>query len=67
MAAGKVVETSGTAAGTLARDRRPLAELVEAAMGEAALAALAAGITDQDEVLRLKMAARERVKADNRA
>jgi hypothetical protein len=40
---------------------------IEAAMNQATLDALAKGITDSDEILKLKLAAREKVKADHRA
>jgi hypothetical protein len=41
--------------------------VIEQAMGQAVLDALAAGITDHDEILKLKLAARERVKAEAKA
>lgn len=40
---------------------------IEEAMGAATLKALAAGITDPDKILKLKLAAREKVKSDHRA
>lgn len=39
---------------------------IEAAMNQATLDALAKGIVDPDEILKLKLAARERVKAEAR-
>lgn len=39
---------------------------IEQAMADATLAALAKGITDPDKILELKLAAREKVKADHR-
>ena len=39
---------------------------IEQAMSEAALKALADGVTDNDEIKKLKLAAREKVKADYR-
>jgi hypothetical protein len=40
---------------------------IEDAMNQATLDALAEGIVDPDEILKLKLAARERVKAEARA
>jgi len=40
---------------------------IEEAMSAATLKALADGVTDPDEILKLKLAAREKVKADHRA
>lgn len=40
---------------------------IEQAMGEATVKALAEGITDPAEILKLKLAARERVKAEHRS
>lgn len=42
-------------------------KVIEAAMGQAAVDALANGITDNDEILKLKLAARERVKQEHSA
>lgn len=65
--AGKVVEATMSAGGGgriggLMLDPRA----IEQAMGAAVTKALAKGITDPDEILKLKLAAREGVKAEFR-
>lgn len=63
---GKVVAAAMAAGGggTIGRmDPRA----IEAAMGEATEKALAKGITDPAEIIKLKLAAREKVKAEHKA
>ncbi len=65
--AGKVVEAamSGGGGGAIGGMLDPRA--IEAAMGEAVTKAYADGITDDAKILKLKLAARDKVKADFRA
>jgi len=67
MPKGKVVAAS-MAAGSSARIGAGLSgKAIEEAMNQATLDALEKGIVDPDEILKLKLAAREKVKADHRA
>lgn len=61
--AGKVVEATGLATGG---DKGGLGKLIEAAMIEATEQAAADGISDPDKILKLKLAARERVRGEFR-
>lgn len=64
---GKIVAAS-MAGGAGARIGAGLSgKAIEDAMNQATLDALAEGIVDPDEILKLKLAARERVKAEARA
>lgn len=57
---------AGSASGTLNAANKGLANAIEAAMHRATEDAMANGISDPDEILALKLAARERVKAEAR-
>lgn len=67
-AAGRVVEAAlsagagGRIGGPVPLDPRA----IEQAMADATAKALKSGVTDAGEILKLKLAARERVKADHR-
>ena len=64
MAKGKVVAAAMSAGGGGGiAGSEASAKKIEAAMSEAILKALADGITDPDEILKLKLAAREKIKA----
>lgn len=60
----KIVAATGTAAGT---HNVTLASVLEKAMSDAITAAYADGITDPEEVLALKLAAKDKAKAEYRA
>lgn len=59
-----IAAAAGTATGSLHPDGRVRANLIEAAMHQATEDAMRDGISDPDEILSLKLAARERVKAE---
>lgn len=62
----RIVEASGTASGRN-DNRTPIGRLVEAAMAQAVLDANAEGISDPKEILKRKLAARDRVKKEQAA
>lgn len=63
---GKVVAASMAAGGSGGIGHALGSKAIEQAMSEANLKALADGVTDPAEILKLKLAARERVKAEAR-
>lgn len=64
---GKVVEAAMSAGATGGQGMRLDPKAIEDAMGQAVLDALADGVTDNDEILKRKMEARDKVKAEFRA
>lgn len=64
---GKVVEASMSTAGGGKLGGGLSGKAIEEAMNQAVVDALAEGIVDPKEILKLKLAAREKVKADHRA
>jgi hypothetical protein len=64
-AVGKVVAASMSAGSTATIGSGLGSSAIEDAMSQATLDALANGITDPDKILKLKMAARERVKREH--
>lgn len=65
--AGKVVEATMNAGGASAIGGMMDPRAIEKAMGDAVTKAYKDGVTDDAEILKLKMAARHQVKSDFRA
>lgn len=65
-AAPKVVAAAMSAGGAGSVGASLSSKAIEQAMSEAVLKAMADGITDPQKILKLKLAARERVKRDAR-